>query len=277
MKKVSDFIIYSNLLISICAACLIWETYILLHLQANFLYISIGFVATLFTYNIDRLVVIGSLDNTGSERHNWLVKFKIPMIVLSALCVIFLVISMFYLSVNSLIFLAHLGLISVGYSVPALINGAKGLRNVKLLKIFLIMYVWAATTVFFPAIGAGQSIFQRGIILLFIERAFFIFAITLPFDIRDYASDKANAVLTIPGLIGISRTRLLAFICILAFFMINAFHYPVQDGILWAKLLSGLNALIVIYFARDDKHEYYFTGLIDSAMIIQFLLVLILR
>jgi len=277
MKRFSDFIIYSNLLISLCAACLIWETYILLHLQVNLLYISIGFAATLFTYNIDRLVVLDSLDNTGSERHNWIVRFRKPMVVLSAFCLVFLIVSMFYLSENSLIFLAHLGLISVGYSVPALINGAKGLRNIKLLKIFLIMYVWAATTVLFPVIGAGQSIFQRGIILLFIERAVFIFAITLPFDIRDYRSDKENHVITIPGLIGIPRTRLLAFICILAFFMINAFHYPVQDGILWAKLLSGLNALIVIYYARDDKHEYYFSGLIDSTMIIQFLLVLLLR
>ena len=199
------------------------------------------------------------------------------MIVLSAASLIFLVAAMFYLSANSLIFLAHLGVISIGYSVPAIINGAKSLRNIKLLKIFLIMYVWAATTVLFPVIGAGQSIFQRGIILLFIERAVFIFAITLPFDIRDYASDKANHVITIPGLIGIQQTRLLAFICILVFFMINAFHYPAYNCILWAKLLSGLNALIVIYFARDNKHEYYFTGLLDSTMIIQFLLVLLLK
>ena len=277
MKKALDFIIYSNLLISICAACLICETYMLLYLAVNPFYIAIGFAATLFIYNVDRLVVLDGLEKTGSERHNWIVKYRKPMIVLSALSLVSLIVSMFYLSANSLIFLAHLGVISIGYSVPALINGAKGLRNIKLLKIFLIMYVWAATTVLFPVIGAGQSIFQRDIILLFIERAVFIFAITLPFDIRDYQSDKANQVLTIPGLIGIRRTRLLAFVCILIFFMINALHYQVQDGILWAKLLSGLNALIVIYFARNNKHEYYFTGLLDSTMIIQFLLVLILR
>ena len=206
-----------------------------------------------------------------------MVQFRKLMTVISGACLVFLVVSLFYLSANSLLFLGHLGILSLGYSVPALVKGAKGLRSIKLLKIFLIMYVWAATTVFFPVVGAGQSIWHRDIVLLFIERALFIFAITLPFDIRDYHSDRSGNVLTIPGLIGIRQTRLLAFACILVFLFINLFHYSVQDGILWAKLLSGLNALIVIYFARDDKHEYYFTGLLDSTMIIQFLLVVVLR
>jgi len=277
MKKVSDFIIYGNLLISVCSACFIWETYILLNLQVNLLYIFIGFTATFFTYNIDRLVALDTLAKSASERHKWIVKFRVPMTVLSVLAFAFLIAALFYLPKNSIFFLCHLGIISIGYSFPTIIRGAKGLRNVKLLKIFLIMYVWASTTVIFPVIGTGTGILHRDVILLFIERAVFIFAITLPFDIRDYQSDIYGNLLTIPGLIGIRQTRLLAFVCILVFFTINVFHYPVWDGILWAKLLSGLNALIVIYFARDGKHEYYFSGLVDGTMIVQFVLVLLLR
>src|SRR6185437_7872429 len=118
MKKISDFIIYSNLLISVCTAGFIWETYILLHLPVNPLYIAIGFAGTLFTYNIDRLVVLGSIGKTGNERHIWMVQFRKAMTVISAISFIFLAVAVFFLSKGSLIFLGHLGVLSLGYSVP---------------------------------------------------------------------------------------------------------------------------------------------------------------
>src|ERR1039458_7842133 len=208
MKKLADFIIYGNFLIAACAACLVWESYLLLKVPVQPFYIITGFTATLFTYNIDRLVVLDSLIGTGNERHGWLVRHQRLMVVISIACFVSLCILVMYMRIPSILFLAHLGIISMGYSVPAFFMGSKGFRNIKLLKIFLIMYVWAATTVLWPALSAGISLFQHDVIMLFIERALFIFAITLPFDIRDYLTDKQNHVLTIPGAIGIAQTRL---------------------------------------------------------------------
>jgi len=277
MKKITDFIIYGNILISLCAAALIWETYLLWNIPVNFFCVFIGFAATLMIYNVDRLVVLDSIDQTGSERHEWIVKNRRLLTILSATGFGFVGVSIFHMPIRCLLFLAHLGLISILYSVPVLMKGARSLRSLKLLKIFLITYVWASTTVLLPAIWSEIGIFHKDIMLLFAERALFIFAITLPFDIRDYDSDKSNLVVTIPGLIGIRQTRLLAFGCLLVFFLINLVHYNFHDSVLWAKLLSGLNALLVIYFAHERKHEYYYTGLLDSTMIIQFVLVLVLR
>src|SRR6185369_13593853 len=154
---------------------------------------------------------------------------------------------------RSIFFLAHVGFISLAYSVPVLAKGSKNLRGVKLLKIFLIMYVWAASTVVMPAVGTELPIFQRDVVLLFIERALFIFAITLPFDIRDYESDIKNKVVTIPGIIGIRSTRVLAFTCLLVFFLINLIHYDFHSGVLWAKLLSGASTFGIILYATEDR------------------------
>jgi 4-hydroxybenzoate polyprenyltransferase len=276
LKKITDYIIYSNLLIAAGAGFFIWESYMLFGIRVDFLYVILGFAATLFTYNIDRLVVLNSLEKTNSERHNWVVShFKI-MVASSIVCFIFLIVSLFYLPWRSILFIAHLGFISLAYSVPVLAKGSKNLRSVKVLKIFLITYVWAASTVVMPAVGAGFKVFQRDVVLLFIERALFIFAITLPFDIRDYHSDIENKVVTIPGLIGIRATRLLAFFCLLVFFLVNLFHYSFHSGVLWAKLLSGLSTLGIVIYSHQERHEYYFTGLLDSTIIIQFILVFFL-
>jgi len=277
MKKVSDFIIYSNLLISLCAAALIWETYLLLNVSVNLISVAVGFAATLLIYNTDRLVVLEALEKNGNERHSWILKFRLLLILLSIVSLIFLVTAVFFMPLRCLIFLLHLGLISLLYSIPLLFRGKKNLRSIKLLKIFLIMYVWAATTVMLPAIWSGYDIWNRDVLLLFLERALFIFAITLPFDIRDYTSDKLNHVITIPAIIGIRQTRLLAYACLLVFFLINILHYSYQEGILWAKLVSGLYAMLLIAYTDEKKHEYYFTGLIDSSMLVQFLLVLVLQ
>jgi len=277
MKKISDYIIYSNLLIAAGAGCFIWETYILFKLTIDPLYIIIGFVATLFTYNIDRLVIIDSLGNTNSERHAWFAKSPKTMTGISILCFVFLLISIFFLPGRSIFFLAHLGFISIAYSVPILAKGSKNLRSIKILKIFLITYVWSASTVLMPLIGSGINIFQRDVVLLFIERALFIFAITLPFDIRDYRSDMENKVVTIPGLIGIKSTRVLAFVCLLIFFLINLIHYDFHSGVLLAKLISGVSTFVIILYATENRHEYYYTGLLDGTIILQFLLVFCLN
>jgi 4-hydroxybenzoate polyprenyltransferase len=276
MRKITDIIIFSNLLIAAGAACFIWETYLLFRLTVDPMYILIGFASTLFIYNIDRIAVLNSLENTGSERHDWITANYKKMTAISICCVLFILAAIFFLPLRSIFFLAHLGFISVAYSIPVLARGKKNLRSIKFLKIFLITYVWAASTVIMPAVGAGIRIFQKDVLLLFTERALFIFAITLPFDIRDYRSDIEHKVMTIPGLIGIRSTKVLAFFCLLVFFLINLVHYDFHSGVLWAKLISGISTFAIIVFAREGRNEYYFTGLLDGTIIIQFVLVLLL-
>ena len=63
--------------------------------------------------------------------------------------------------------------------------------------------------VLYPAILMEAPDMGR-VVHIFITQFIFILAITLPFDIRDYYRDLAHPLWTIPGLIGIDRTKKLA-------------------------------------------------------------------
>jgi 4-hydroxybenzoate polyprenyltransferase len=147
------------------------------------------------------------------------------------------------------------------------------LRSLRGLKIFLIAYVWAATTAGLPALDMGRSLFEGHVILLFIERALFIFAATLPFDIRDVRSDTHAGVVTLPHVLGVQRSKMLAYICTLIFMLLSIWHYNHENWMIAARMISGLSMLLAIYYTDETRHEYYYTGLIDGLIIVQAILV----
>jgi len=275
LKKVTDLLIYGNYFISICAALLLYETYILLALPPSWFYTSIAFFSTLFTYNIDRIVAYKEISKIDAERQVWITKHLWLMSVSVGISLLYLVVCVFYISLPVLVFIGHLGVISVAYSLPLLYGkkNTRTLRSIKGLKIFLIAYVWAASTVMMPCLAEGLSIFSKEVVLLFIERFLFIFIITLPFDIRDYKSDIASNVSTIPGMIGIRNAKILAVSCMVIFIIIAILHYPFRTGIFWARIISAISTLYIVYKTEETHHEYYFTGLLDGTMVIQFVLV----
>lgn len=279
IKKVLDLLIYGNFFIALCAALLIYESYILFDTQQSFFYPFFGFLATFFVYNIDRLVASGKRAVNKTERHLWLVDNFRKVTAFTATSGLALLVYMFYLPFSVLFFLLILGIISVSYSLPIIFKGKSlhGLRSIKGLKIFLITFVWAATTVILPAIDSGMYLLDKEVILLLTERSLFIFIITLPFDIRDYKADIKTNVKTIPGMIGINATRKLAFFCMAVFMLVSFYHYPVTHGLFWARFISAVTTLFLVYKAKEHYHEYYFTGLLDGTMVIQFLLILFLH
>lgn len=161
-------------------------------------------------------------------------------------------------------------LIALGYVLPFL-NGRR-LRDLPYLKIFLIALSWAWITVVAPAQSVGLSI-NSSIILMALERACFIFAITIPFDIRDLAQDEKAAVSTLPGALGILRAKRIALVSLVLMMILVTGNYwlgQYSTRILLALLLSALSSAYFIWKATPDKHDYYFTGLLDGTMIIQF-------
>ncbi|MGZ5244977.1 MAG: hypothetical protein ACXWD4_13735, partial [Bacteroidia bacterium] len=216
VKKITDFIIYSNFFIALGGASLCWQTYFLLGTKPEPLYILLAFLATFFIYNIDRLLSFKSISGVKSERHIWITENVRIMLALTVLSSMGLGIIAFFLPLKIILFLAHLGFVSVGYSLPFLGKGKnrRSLRSIKVLKIFLITYVWMAATAWLPALRIDIPFLSADVQLIAIKRALFIFAVTLPFDIRDYYADMKTDVTTLPQLLGIKKSRWLALFCI---------------------------------------------------------------
>jgi 4-hydroxybenzoate polyprenyltransferase len=275
LKSAFDAFVYGNLLISVAAASLTWVSGVLLGGEVRWEIIVLVFAATLFIYNFDRLLVLKSMAGLKSERHVWIVRnagYLIGLVALSVVCMGYLA---FSLNWQEIVYVAHLGLVSVLYSLPMFSHseGKRPLRSFRGLKIFLIAYVWAATTAVLPALDLGKGLFDFHVILLFIERALFIFAVTLPFDIRDYKSDTQSGVITIPHVLGVQKSKWLAYTCTLVFMLLSVLHYNHENWMIAARMVTGVATLLVIRYTDETRHEYYYTGLIDGLLIIQAMLV----
>ena len=166
------------------------------------------------------------------------------------------------------------GLLSMAYVLPWL-GGRRRLRDLNYLKIFLIAFVWAWVSVVLPALALHLE-WSIPVWILFLERLLFIFAITLPFDIRDLEVDAHNRVLTLPAVLGLKKTRILAAGSLFVMLLLSLLNYWVQAYSAGAVLGLGCSVGIaygLIHFSPRFQHDYYFSGLLDGMMILQFLII----
>ena len=111
---------------------------------------------------------------------------------------------------------------------------------------------------------------------MLIERATFVFAITIPFDIRDLMLDASSSTATLPGHFGLKRAKWMALgslgvttLAVLA----NTYLGAYGTGATAALLLSVGSSAALIWGATPERHDYYFSGLLDGTMVFQAVLV----
>ncbi|AWV87821.1 UbiA family prenyltransferase [Bradymonas sediminis] len=295
-------LIFSNIYISLAAAALTVQAYYVLGARA-FLRTTphawgpaaLVFCATLMVYNLDRLVAGSGEDAVDlTERHRWIQARKRWLWGLVVLAGVAGAATLFVLPLSILAALIPLGLIAGAYSLPLLgrsdaasgradtsdkaaprLRTRRRLKDIPGLKIFLIALVWAAVTVILPALHASVDLASRGVLLTFVARMLFIFAITLPFDIRDMRGDAEAGIRTLPMLLGPQRTRLLALALMLGFCGVILVHYGAHlSGPTLPLLLSALATSAALLFCARPRPELYYVGLLDGTMLLQPLLVI---
>ncbi|WP_210489589.1 UbiA family prenyltransferase [Rufibacter aurantiacus] len=274
-RKILDFILYSNMFISLCAAALVWETYLLSGIPISLRLSGMVFFATLFVYNADGLVPYKFNQNVPlSTRTKWVRKNRLELIfisVASALCVVYL----YWTAIFELNFwfLLHLFVVAGLYSVPVVPEGEGyiPLRDIPFLKVFLIAYVWSAITVQLPLMEMGRDLFSGNSFILFLRRFLFLFSLTLVFDIRDVHKDKLTQTVTFPTRFGVQNTKRLALFMLLLFaVLVPAGTAPFMRVALG---LAGVGAGLVVWYAHEYRSQYYFMVLADGMMLVQFMLV----
>lgn len=260
LSKVIGYVLDSKLFISGCAVCMAMASCLVLGILYNVPLLVFVFCGTFLIYNV--AVIPEVIRGSGSQDlfFRMLLLLCFPAAVACSL------------ALKPVVFLCMLPfvLIAVFYYIPSRTSAlsAYSLRNIPLLKIFLIAGVWTGITAMLPAFQQDIALKDPSLIWLLAERFVFILAITIPFDVRDMAKDRKEGIVTIASLAGVKGTRWLS-TGMHALFLLLTFMQFGLSPIFYARACCVLALLVVTFRIQADSEEYFYTGLIDGGMALQ--------
>lgn len=274
------FIINSNIYISLAAVALTLATQIQLGIKPHWRpYLLLIFFATMCEYNVHRFVTVirykAALD---SPKHKWVKDNLVGFYVLVFLSVVGFGIAILMAKREVLYTLAPIAIITLFYSIPVYGNKKTifRLRGIPYLKIFLIAFTWSTATILLAVIESGERYALWHIGMMLLERFVFVFAITIPFDIRDMEADGDAGLKTFPLLLGYRRSMLLAYVLIVVFALMVGFHYAYlhQFAVSFALVLSAMATIIFLKWDAAKNLPLYHYAILDGTMLLQGVLVL---
>ena len=228
--------------------------------------VALVFAATLLVYNLDAVLPFKHRQPPeGSGRKAWQQRHRRALAALAgaaALAAGYLFLAdgwWRYLPV-----LLPLTLLALVYSWP-LVHWAgqrRALREVPLLKGFLIAGVWSAITVGLPALALHRPLAEA--LGLLAQRFALVLALTIVFDIRDLSRDRAAGTRTFPVALGVAGARAVALVCLAA-----AMALGYGRGVPPLGLgLTALAAAAVILLAEERRSDYFFALLADGVLLV---------
>lgn len=281
-QKPLDFLLFSNIFISLGAVAQGLVTYHLLGFSPSWVVLSFLFLSTLLTYNFSILIQHPkNPDQSKYRRVRWIFRNYKLNVVFSILAATALIPLFFMLSFKSQILNVFLGILSLGYAMPLFKSKNKkfGLRNIPGLKLFLIALVWAFSSVLMPYFQVQESqslnISFINLVILTVKRFLFVVAITIPFDIRDMFQDKVFELKTIPTIFGEKKAYLFCQLMLIAYMVLlflfrNKGFDPDFFGLAFTVILSGW----LIFQSKWEKNEYYYFFYLDGTLILQYAMLL---
>ncbi len=280
LKAVFDFYLYSNLHIAFCAVAMVLVTQLIFnyHLRSE-LFVFV-FCGTFFLYNLQRLPSAFATSHLEGKfsRHKWNIDHKNFLAIISVIAAIAAGWSFFQLYRRSQIIALVPALLSFAYAFPFVkLKGRwRRLREVEVLKIFIVALVWGIICTILPAAAndpAEKEWLSTDVILWFIACMLMIFSITIPFDIRDLHYDGVK-LRTLPAILGLKKSITLAIITLAISVVLVALltlHYK-NGGIknFFAYAVWSIITGMFIAKSTPQRKEFYFSFFIDGLMILLF-------
>ncbi len=227
--------------------------------------------ATFISYNFIRYYDSSKIYITFT---GWLKTHKIELFLLNLVSLIFLIVLTLKLRTEALFLLIPFTLATIFYVVPFTPQN-KNLRDISGLKLILITISWAGVTVLFPIIN-NDYLLTKDVWVTFFQRFIFLFAVTIPFDIRDLKYDTPEKK-TIPQIIGVKKSKLLGSFLLLIFYLLDFFRFSgFENSVIITALITVLS-LILLNLSTENRSKYYTSFWTESLPILWFLLIVFLK
>lgn len=279
IKRGSQLLVFTNLLVASAAVSQMALTYLLLDLPLQFPLLMVEFSSTLLFYNFTLYVSLPKkVTKTPFVRTNWILQNRRFFIGISIIAMLLLAYYALQLRFKTQIFLVVIGLISILYAYPFFFYQGKkvNLRSIPYIKVFFITFIWVTSTFWLPIFDsqiAGEVSATHNLPIRSIHRFLFILICTLPFDLRDAKADKIYGVKTFSTQLGIKNSiRMINMLLLLHAFL--SFFLDVNPTILIALLLTDVLVFSIFNFWIKNKKDYLRYYLMDFLLVLQFLIVL---
>ena len=236
--------------------------------------VALVFAVTLLTYNLDAALPFKHRQPAGTSgrktwqhRHRWALAALAGAAALGGAVLLLLGGWLHYLPL-----LLPLAALALGYSLPLLRwrGRWRAVREVPLLKVFLIGGVWSAVTVGLPALALHRPLAPLAGLLA--QRFCLVSALAIVFDIRDFSRDRLTNLRTMPVVLGLAGAKAVALALLAASVVIGLGRGAPPLVVLVPSALGTW----VIAVARDTRGDYFFALVADGVLLVQATAMLVL-
>jgi hypothetical protein len=268
LKRSFEFYVFGNIHVAVAAYCLTKISLLLFDINnqplANFVFFS-----TVLSYNFIRLFQV---DRLNSMMAIWIRANKRALIVLNSFA--FLGCGYYLLNFKLVeIFVLFPFVLATLFYVFPFKNKIAGLRNVPGLKLFLISITWAGLTLYLPLFSAEFQNSEQ-LYTSMTQRFLFIFAITIPFDIRDAQFDLPG-LNTIPQVLGVNKSKMIAIAALLIAVVLDTRIAYEDPNYLWINLFIMGLSMMMIAFSGPQRRRFYTAFWIEALPVLWYLLYLV--
>ena len=220
LKQLFNFYIISSIHVAFAVVSLTVITYIEFDIIVNESLLLFTFFASITGYNFVKYFGVAKFSHRGLA--SWLKNIQL----ISFLSFILMLYFATRLDLSALLIIAVLAILTFMYAIPffprrEIFENLNNLRAISGLKIYVIAIVWAVTVVIFPIKNEHIPINYDVIISTF-QRFIFIIVLMIPFEIRDINNDSLK-LLTIPQQIGVDRSKIIGFLLLVVFLIMEFF------------------------------------------------------
>jgi 4-hydroxybenzoate polyprenyltransferase len=275
--KLLRAVIYSNIYVALVLGLLTLSSYAIISNIDWHLYTVLSvFFGSFILYNFHRLYKIDFIPKDQlSERHLWVLQRANALKISMGLALFAMMILLPNYNADTIVCLIPAGLISVGYTIPIVPTetGWRRLRDIPFTKPLIISLVVSYLTLAFPVFEQWgfAELKHQVFVKLFAERMLFLLAVTIPFDMRDLASDKASGLETLATQFGFEQNKKVGLVTLVAWFAMVVWRiYIVQFE--WMDLAFGSTLLLILLFAywqtSPKRSDMFYVLIFEGAILL---------
>ena len=248
LRNIFNWITFSNIFVAFCVLTLTLSSEILLG-TTNFRISQFVFFATIFSYNFQRVVKLKQREE--QLKTDWQVKNKTSTYLIMIISGITIAYHFNYFKTSTQITIILSGILSLLYPFR--------IRNIPFAKIFVIALVWTISTMLLLVLE-NNILISQNLILHLSTRFLFVFAISIPFDIRDLKFDEKK-MKTIPIVFGEEKAKLIGVMALflaelIAIVQMLCFHMELHN-LIALSCIFFLSAILVINSSQNKVAMYY--------------------